>query len=60
MFMYDDVVVERSETVEIVLFSYEDDNLKFDVSFDFVYTFSRDLPVPDDFNLNVVPLGFVK
>jgi len=37
----DIIEVERSETVEIVLFEYEDDDVSFSISFEFVYSFTQ-------------------
>ena len=37
----DGMEVEHSETVEIVLFDYEDDDVSFCISFEFVYSFTQ-------------------
>ena len=43
VFEQEKVEVERSETVEVVLFDYEDENVSFCISFEFVYTFNQEL-----------------
>ncbi|MFC1648268.1 hypothetical protein ACFL1B_02305 [Nanoarchaeota archaeon] len=37
----DGLELEKSETVEIVLFDYEDEEVSFSISFEFVYTFTQ-------------------
>ncbi len=44
----DDVIeVERTETVEVVLLEYQDEDESFTVSVEFVYTFTQEIPADE-------------